>query len=500
MMMTKNPFPIALLVAALLTFQVPGTLRSQEKPSPEKSLVRVNATLQSYNFLRPWEKSAPTPRRGLGAVLSGNRVLVTGELIVNSTYIELEHPSSGEKTPAQIVGRDYEANLAVLAPIDPANHLMQDLVPLEIDTTVAPKDTVEVWQIEDNGDGVITEVDVLRAAVNQYFIDGAVFLVYQTVGSLQARANSFTLPVIKDGKLGGMLLSYNAKEQISQVLAGPIIQAFLDDLAEGEYEGFPNLGIGFEQTLDDQLRRFARIDDKEGGIFVTDVQKDSSAGKAGLEKGDVIMAMNGNAIDSRGNYLHPIYGKLNFSHLVRGAAKVGDQIKVAILRNGEPKDITVTLERKEPTDYLIDAYMFDRGPRYLIMGGLIFQELTLPYLQSWGENWDTRAPFKLVHANAHPEQYEEEGRKKLVFLSQVLRTPSTLGYEELNSVILTRVNGVEINSLRDLSQAFTRPDEKGIHKIEFTDYPQVIYIEDRISKAVNQQLIQYGISQLEKLD
>ena len=90
--------------------------------------------------------------------------------------------------------------------------------------------------------------------MNQYFIDSAVFLVYQAVGSLQARANSFTLPVIKDGKLGGMLLSYNAKEQISQVLAGPIIKAFLDDLKDGDYQGFPTLGIAFEQTLDDQLR------------------------------------------------------------------------------------------------------------------------------------------------------------------------------------------------------------------------------------------------------
>ena len=156
--------------------------------------------------------------------------------------------------------------------------------------------------------------------------------------------------------------------------------------------------------------------------------------------------------------------------------------------------------RRAPDEYLIDAYMFDRGPRYLIMGGLIFQELTLPYLQSWGDNWSTRAPFKLVHANAHPEQYEEEGREKLVFLSQVLRTPSTLGYEKLQSVILTEVNGKPINNLKDLSEAFRSPDDKGIHKIEFTDFPRVIYIDDRLSRAINEQLVQYGINQLEKLE
>ncbi len=491
---------LAAVIAVALIALHGTSVSAQEKPSPEKSLMRVNATLQSYNFLRPWEKSAPTPRRGLGAVLEGNRVLVTGELIVNSTYIELEHPATGEKTPAEIVGRDYEANLALVAPVDKDSTIMDGLVPLQLDTSVKPKDTLEVWQMEDNGDGVSTSVDVLRVATNRYFIDSAVFLVYQTVGSLQARANSFTLPVIKDGKLAGMLLSYNAKEEISQILAAPIIQAFLDDLEDGDYQGFPTLGIAFEQTLDEQLRRFANIDDKEGGIFVTNVQKDSSAAKAGLESGDVIMSIAGHDIDSRGNYAHPEYGKLNFSHLVRGAAEVGDTVKMNVIRKGKPIEVDVKLERKAPEEYLIDAYMFDRGPRYLIMGGLIFQELTLPYLESWGDNWDTRAPFKLVHAHAHPEQYEDEGREKLVFLSQVLRTPSTLGYEELNSVIVTEVNGQQIKDINDLAEAFTKPDEKGIHKIEFSDFPRVIYIDERVSRAVNQQLIQYGISQLEKLD
>ncbi|MCB1232407.1 MAG: hypothetical protein KDN19_19320, partial [Verrucomicrobiae bacterium] len=213
-----------------------------------------------------------------------------------------------------------------------------------------------------------------------------------------------------------------------------------------------------------------------------------------------IMTVAGHAIDSRGNYQHPLYGKLNFGHLVRGGAEVGDTVPMKVIRDGKPMDIDVKLERKAPDEYLIDAYMFDRGPRYLIMGGLLFQELTLPYLESWGENWDTRAPFKLVHAQAHPEQYEEEGRDKLVFLSQVLRTPSTLGYEELNSVIVTKVNGRQIKNIKDLDEAFRHPDEKGIDTIEFSDFPRVIYIDDRVSRSVNQQLIQYGISQMEKLD
>ena len=487
---------------ALLTGFTSGLIAQDDNkgPSPEKSLVRVNATLQSYSFLRPWEKGAPTPRRGLGAVLSDNRVLITAELCVNSTYLELEHPSSGAKVPAKITALDYEANLALLEPANTDSGVFEGLVPLTLDESVTSGDELEVWQIEDNGDGVSTDVEVLRVNVGRYFISGSNFLLYQIKGSLQARVNSFTLPVVKGNKLVGMLLSYSSKEQTANVLATPIINAFLKDFEDGEYAGFPNLGISFAQTLDEQLRDFTGIQDKEGGIFVRGVAKDSSANKAGIKEGDVILSIGGKAIDSRGNYVDEKYGKLSFSHLIRGGAKSGDKISLGIIRDEKAMDIEVELIRKAPEDYLIDPYMYDRGPKYVIFGGLIFQELTRPYLQSFGDEWRTRAPFKLVYAEANPEKYEEEGRDKLVFLSNALKTPSTLGYEGLNSIIVTQVNGKPIKNIKELNDALSKPPLDGIHTIEFNDYPKVIYVEDKPSRMVNQQLIQYGISQLERLE
>lgn len=504
--MNSNHIRLATALIAAAWTAGATVARAEKQPaaakptSPESSLVRVNSTLQSYNFIRPWEKGAPTPRRGLGALLPDGRVLVTAELTVNSTYIELEHPATGEKAPAKILGRDYEVNLALLAPADKNSKILDDLVPLKLNQSVKAGDELEVWQIEDNGDGVRTDVEVLRAAVNRYFLESAVFLVYEVKGSLQARANSFTLPVTKGGSLAGLLLSYNSKEQTSNILPAPIIQAFLDDIDDGAYQGFPTLGIAFDETLDDQLRRFTGIAGKEGGIFVRQVAIDSSADKGGLKEGDVIMKINGHAIDSRGYYDDKEFGKLNFGHLVRGGAKAGDVVKVDIVRDREPKTLNITLERKLPGDYLIDPYMFDRGPRYMIMGGLIFQELTQPYLKSWGDEWATRAPFRLVYADANPEKFEEEGREKLVFLAQVLKTESSIGYEGLNSIIVTKVNGKPIRDLLDLSDALRKPGENGIHKIEFDSFPKVIFLDDQMARAVNQLLIQYGISQLERLN
>lgn len=497
--MILRRFPVAMAAVLLTFFAMPGALRAQ-KASPEKSIIRVNSTLQDYSFLRPWEKGAPTPRRGLGALLEGKRVLTTAEMCVNATYLELEHPSSGARVTARIAGIDYEANLAVLEPADSNSKVFDGLDPLQIDDSVVAGETLHVWQVEDNGDGVSTDVEVLRVDVGRYFIPGSVFLLYQVKGSLQARTNSFTLPVVKNGKLVGLLLSYSSKEQTASVLPAPVINAFLADLKDGHYEGFPNLGISFAQTLDETLRDFTGISDKEGGIFVREVGRGSSAEQAGLKDGDVILSIAGQAIDSRGNYNHPKYGKLSFSHLVRGGVKVGDTVKLEVIREGKPLSIDVKLARKPAEDFLIDPYMFDRGPKYLIFGGLIFQELTLPYLQSWGDDWTNRAPFNLVYANADPASFEEEGREKLVFLSNVLKTPSTLGYESVNSVIVTEVNGKFIKNIKDLAAALAAVPEDGLHTIEFNDFPKVIFVDDRVSKMVNQQLLQYGIGQLERLE
>jgi len=498
--MNLPSFPLLRLAAAAATAAAaaPGLLA--QKSAPEKSIVRVNATLQDYSFLRPWEKGAPTPRRGLGAVLEGNRVLITAEMCVNSSYLELEHPSSGARVTARIKGIDYEANLAVLEPADSGSKVFEGLAPLQLDDSVVAGDKVNVWQVEDNGDGVSTDVDVLRVDVGRYFIPGSIFLLYQVKGSLQARTNSFTLPVVKNGRLVGMLLSYSSKEQTASVLPVPVISAFLADLADGEYEGFPNLGISFAQTLDETLREYAGISGREGGIFVREIGKGSSADKAGLKEGDVILSIAGRPIDARGNYNHPKYGKLSFSHLVRGGAKVGERIRLELIRDGEPLSVEVALSRKRPGDFLVDPYMFDRGPKYLIFGGLIFQELTLPYLESWGEDWTNRAPFNLVYANADPHPFEEEGREKLVFLSNVLKSPSTLGYEGISSVVVAEVNGVFIKNIKDLASAFAKIPANGVHTVEFEDYPKVIYLDDRVSKLVNQQLLQYGIGELERLE
>lgn len=470
------------------------------EPTASDAVVRVNSTSQEYNFMRPWEKRNPSTRNGLGAVIKGKRVLVTAELVKDSTYIEIEKADTGAKTPAKVIGLDYEVNLALLAPEDGKSTFLDGMTELELDQGVRVGDNVDVWQLEANGIPASTSGTVIKVGIGKYFVDGSYFLNYVLRGSLQYRAGSFTLPVVKQGKLIGMLLSYSSKELTSVIIAAPIITHFLKDLEDGGYQGFPNLGISYATTLDEQFRKYLKLGSRQGGVYVRKVPKGGSAAGAGMKEGDVLLDIDGHAIDSRGDYLHPSYGKLNFSHLVRGEPEVGAVRKVKIVRDGKELTLDMKLLRKPPGDYLIDPFLYDRGPKYLILGGLIFQELTLQYLKEWGDEWETRAPFRLVHAHTHQSDFEDEGKQKLVILSLTVLTPATLGYEQLANLIVTKVNGKDIRSIRDFKEALAAP-EGGIHRIEFDEFPRVIYVDAALAERMNTQFTeQLGIRPLERLN
>jgi S1-C subfamily serine protease len=509
--LTNMTRPICLLVALFATTslfsqaKLPLVLRAAQNAPQTNSLLKVNVTAQGYNLHLPWQKESPQSSRGLGVVLEGNRVLVTGQMVADATYIELEQTNSGQKIPAKVVAVDYEANLAIIeSAVNGAQQkaFFAGLKPMGIDSTGRIGDSVSIWQTGRVGDLIDTPLRISKVLTRRYIVEGSGFLVYEATGIIRSEANSFTLPVIKDGKLAGLLLTYDSKNQVTTILPAPIIEHFLKDFADGQYEGFPGLGMEFQVTLDEQLRDYLSLKPDSPGVLITSVSKGASAEKAGLKKGDILLAINGNTIDSRGDYKDPQYGPLSASNLVRGRAYVGEKFDIKVLRSGQEETLTGTLIRKSPDDYLVMPYRFDKGPRYFLMGGILFQELSRPYLESFGEQQSENAALlRLAHIAAHPDEAEEEGRKKLVFLSTVLPTPSAQGYDKLGGIIVNKVNGHTITDLNDLAAAFK--DAAGsTHRIELDDFPHLLFLDAAAAEQDNRSLQggMYRIGSLKRLE
>ncbi|MGB1261008.1 MAG: PDZ domain-containing protein, partial [Akkermansiaceae bacterium] len=460
-------------------------------------VVRVNATLQSWSASQPWDKSSPAKRRALGALLSDNRILTTAEMAANATFIELENADSTRRLPAKVIAIDYESNLALLAPNNgDTKDFFKGLKPLTLSAPAKIGDQVQVWQLEDNGMPLVTTATIQGADIISSFADGHYFLTYEAKGSMQSASSSFTLPAVRNGKLLGLLSTYNSKDQVIDIIAPEIIAAFLKDAADGSYEGFPSLGIGIASTVDPNFRSWLKLPDNVGGLYVTRVSKGSAAERTGLKKGDVITAIDGQAIGRRGYYTEKGYGKLYWSHLIRGKRKVGDTSSITYLRDGKELKTSAVLGR--PSKRLIPAHTFDTAPKYLVKGGFIFQELTATYLKAFGEDWESKAPLDLLDALASPEDYKE-GRNRLVILSATIPTPATTGYERIRSVLVDKVNGIKIADVASLIEAFKTPGADGIHTIEFLDsHPKKIFLDARLSNMVDAELLKRGIPALSR--
>jgi hypothetical protein len=471
------------------------SVTSVEKPV---QVVRVNVTNQPYDFIHPWSKRAPYSHHALGAVLAGGKVLVTAELVANATYVELEKAEGREKTAAEVDVVDYEANLAILKPVD--ENFLKGIKPLEFkDAQVG--DRVSIWQLEDTGALLSTAGLVTSVQVSRYPLDDTVLLVYQVTSSLQYRESSFTVPVVKDGKLAGLLMRFDARTQNVDVIPLPVINHFLTAAAKKEYHGFPKAGILFAPARDPQLRRYAGLKDTEtGGVYVSEVLKHGPADDAGIQVGDVILSIGGKSIDQDGDYTDPHYGKISLVNLVSTNSYDGDVVKFKILRAGEPKEVDVTLANRHANDYVIAPYSIGKAPKYYVLGGLVLEELSRQYLKEWGNEWFKKAPQRFVYMDQFQSELYPGEKRKIVFLSQVLPSPCTIGYEELSTLTVTKINDVPLKSLADVEKAVKNP-VNGFHKIEFDDSPKVIYLDAKqIDAEAGALMSNYGISALKRLE
>ncbi|MFL2749977.1 MAG: PDZ domain-containing protein [bacterium] len=155
--------------------------------------------------------------------------------------------------------------------------------------------------------------------------------------------------------------------------------------------------------------------------------------------------------------------------------------------------------------------MFGIPPRYLIRGGMIFQELTLNYLEVWGQNWENRAPLRLrlfkqldltrttnASRTKHPIHPTSE---RIVILSQVLPDVVNIGYQELRNMVVKKVNGKKVVNLESMVEALQNP-KTDFHRIEFlpgSERVQIVLPVQELVSADERIMKNFQIPRLQSL-
>jgi hypothetical protein len=223
-----------------------------------------------------------------------------------------------------------------------------------------------------------------------------------------------------------------------------VIRHFLKDAQDGRYDGFPAVGVEFENLENPQHRAALGMAAGQSGVMVTRVAFNSSAWGA-LQPGDVVMAIDGQEVANDGTIPFTGGERIMFSYILISKFP-GDPVKLDILRAGQEQAVTVTLNDSAP---MVSTCEFDIMPTYYIFGGFVFSPLTLNYLESSDpRQWWVTAPvdlrYHLIHDIATPE------RRQVIVLQYVLADEVNVGYHEVENEVVTGVDGHDVKDMKDL--------------------------------------------------
>lgn len=424
----------------------------------ESRLVTVRVTSQTWNEYRPWQKNKPSTRTFVGTVIAGNRILMITDDLISATLIQVEKFDRPPRMPARIVHADPQIGLALITVDEPG--FFDDLDPVEIAENTNGKDYFSAtWK-----DGQLS-LAASRWSQSKVFSASLPYLSYVGIYFItDLTGGGWGEPVFSEGKLVGITNSQNTNRRAT-VLPAELIHAYLRACEQPDYPGFAWLGIRGQMNKGWAQAAYAGQQGTPTGIRIRYCFPGASA-DGYLLPNDILLELDGQTIDSLGDYVHPRYGPVDLNLIATEGHYAGDTVPAKVLRNKTETQVEIPLKNIPPSAALIPDARLDTPPPYLVAGGLIFRELDVPYLKAWGDKWEDQIPSYLRCLYEMKSESQTPEKQRLIVLADVFPDEYNLGYHDMAQNIVKSVNGYPIDSIREMEAAFQQPQD-GFHIIEF---------------------------------
>lgn len=307
--------------------------------STEQEVVVQRSPLFDDPFFRRFFNVPDRPQKqtrhslGSGVIVDADKgyIVTNHHVVAGADAIEVTL-RDGTTHEAKLVGSDPEVDLAIVQ-ID-----AEGLTQVEI----ADSDRLRV------GDYVVAIGNPF--GLGQTVTSGIVSALGRTGLGIEGYENFIqTDASINPGNSGGALVNLRGElVGINTAIVGPaggnvgigfaiptnMAQGVMDQLIEFGEVKRGQLGI-YIQDLDPDLARALGLDEQTKGVLVSEVIEDSAADEAGLKKGDVILAVDGQKVTS-GAELRNIVG----------LSPVGREIEIELLRDGKEKTLSARIRQR----------------------------------------------------------------------------------------------------------------------------------------------------------
>jgi S1-C subfamily serine protease len=429
----------------------------------------------------PWQSKGIKSTSGSGVIITGNRILTNAHVVANQVNVEVKREGMTRRYTAQVVHVGHECDLAILAVDDFT--FFEGAIPMELGETPVIRDSVSVYGFPMGGETIsVTQGIVSRIEVSRYAHSGRSLLLVQIDAAINP-GNSGG-PVISGGTMVGVAAqSIRSADNVGYMVPASIIRHFLADVKDGQYDGFPSMGVVYQSIENDSLRGALGLHVDETGVLLTGVNYGSSADGV-LNAGDVLLEMDGIPIAEDLSVPWRENNRVQFAYLVH-EKQVGDEMSLKVLRGQDRKDLNVVLKN---TDFLIPRPNYDVKPSYYILGGLVFQPLTIDYFRLF-----KHAPPDFSYYVGYRNLRTPE-RRQIILLSKVLAAPLTRGYHGLRNSIVARVQDQVPRDLPDLMRIIEKSSGPWL-KVETESGKTLILSLEEARSLTGEIMKMYGISE-----
>ena len=317
----------------------PAVVRIAAEQKRAQSQLPPGADDLFRQFQIPQPNQRPQIERGVGSgvIVEANGTILTNFHVVDGAEKITVLLSDNKSYPATVVGSDQPSDLAVLK-VEAEN------LPY---LTLGNSDAVRV------GDIVLAIGNPL--GIGQTVTSGIISAKGRRTGLSDGSFEDFlqTDAPINRGNSGGALVNLNG-ELIginSQILSGGsggnigiafsipsnMAKSVMDQLIKSGKVRRGMLGINIQNITEDTAKALDLKD--ASGILVSNVRSGSAADKAGVKRGDIITAINGEKIEDSNVLRNKVAGTLP-----------GTEIKLTVIRDGSPTELTATLDEFSASD------------------------------------------------------------------------------------------------------------------------------------------------------
>ena len=475
-----------LLALILATFVFAPIAQAQKERSPwENSVVRLDINRHNYNYFQPWSRRVAANQK-FGLVIGERAIVTTANLLYNHTLLRLQKGGRGQWYTGRVTWIDYHANIALVT-VD-EERFWEGLEPAKLAEEVPDSGTAELvrWN---SGRFEVRKLDINRLQIRK----GQLTFIDMLHLELDSEINGvgWSEAITLDNKVIGLTISQARNKCIA--IPSSFIQSLLKAQSEGNYRGMGFFNFFWQQSENPTTLDYLNLTGTKRGVIVTQIPNLPGDNNT-LKPRDILLEIDGNSIDTLGDYNDPVYGPMMLENLATRNHWAGDKIPMKVWRDGKEQEILYTLPKADYDNELIPTALYDSPPEYVMAGGLVFQPMTVPYLMSWGNDWQRRAPVRLIHYKGQPPT---EDRPRLVVLSTVLPDPYNLGYQSYRFLVVDKINGERISRIDQLKSAFENSDGD-YHVVEFEQgepVERIILDAKRLGAATQRVMLRYGLNE-----